>query len=365
MLRTLHPTMSQGVVIAVDYCINRRNHGNTISAACYRRILREALMKYFGRFALCVMTLLFSHTGVAQQSASWPVKPIRFVVAFAPGGPADVIARLVGNKLTDALGQQVIVENRGGAGGNIAAGLVAKAVPDGYTAMVTTSAFAVNLSLYANPGYEERDFIPVVNVATQPNLIFVNAAFPAKTLAELLAMVKSGKMAFASPGLGTTPHLTGENLFRVIAKADVTPIHFSGAGPAVTALVTGEPPIASLAPTAALPHVRSGKLRAIAVAGATRFFALPEVPTFAEAGVPGVQDYTWTAFFLPAGTPVAVVQRLNESTNRIIQMPDIRERLNAQGLEPVGGASQQFADYVKTEIAKWGKVVREAGMKAE
>lgn len=322
-------------------------------------------MKQFGRYAACVATLFFSQAGLGQQAASWPVKPVRFVVAFAPGGPADVVARLVGVKLTEALGQQIIVENRGGAGGNIAAGLVAKAAPDGYNALVTTSAFAVNVSLYANPGYEERDFIPVVNVATQPNLIFVNAGFPAKTLTDLINMVKNGKYAFASPGLGTTPHLTGENLFRVIAKADVTPIHFSGAGPAVTALVTGEPPIASLAPTAALPHVRSGKLRAIAVAGATRFFALPDVPTFAEAGVPGVQDYTWTAIFLPAGTPQPVVQRLNESTNRIIQMADIRERLEAQGLEAVGGAQPPFSDYVKSEIAKWGKVVREARMKPE
>jgi tripartite-type tricarboxylate transporter receptor subunit TctC len=322
-------------------------------------------MKLGGRIAVGLAALLFSQTGAAQQGANWPVKPIRFVVAFAPGGPADVIARLVGLKLNDALGQQVVVENRGGAGGNIAAGLVAKAAPDGYTALVTTSAFAVNVSLYANPGYEEREFIPVVNVATQPNLIFVHAAFPAKSLTELISMVKSGKYAFASPGLGTTPHLTGENLFRVIAKADVTPIHFSGAGPAVTALVSGEPPIASLAPTAALPHVRAGKLRAIAVAGANRFFALPDVPTFAEAGVPGVQDYTWTAFFFPAGTPAPVVQRLNEATNRIIQLADIRERLDAQGLEPVGGAQPQFADYVKTEIAKWGKVVREARMKPE
>ncbi|MSQ72829.1 MAG: tripartite tricarboxylate transporter substrate binding protein [Betaproteobacteria bacterium] len=317
------------------------------------------------RLAACIIALLYSHAGVAQQGPSWPAKPIRFVVAFAPGGPADVIARLVGNKLTEALGQQVIVDNRGGAGGNIAAGLVAKSAPDGYTALVTTSAFAVNVTLYASPGYEEREFIPVVNVATQPNLIFVNANFPAKTLAELLGMVKSGKLAFASPGLGTTPHLTGENLFRVISKADVTPIHFKGAGPAAAALVAGEPPIGSLAPTAALPHVKSGKLRAIAVAGATRLSALPDVPTFAEAGIPGVQDYTWTAIFLPAGTPAAVVQRLNEAVNRIIQLPDIRERLDAQGLEPVGGTPQQFGDYVKTEIVKWGKVVREANMKTE
>jgi tripartite-type tricarboxylate transporter receptor subunit TctC len=322
-------------------------------------------MKFVGRVAACLAVILYPVALHAQQSAPWPVKPVRFIVAFAPGGPADVVARLLGNKLTDQLGQQFIVENRGGAGGNIAAALVARSAPDGYNALVTTSAIAVNVSLYANPGYEERDFVPVVNVATQPNLIFVSAAFPARTLAELIAMVRNGKFAFASPGLGTTPHLTGENLFRNIAKADVTPIHFSGAGPAVTALMTGEPPIASLAPTAALPQVRAGKVRAIAVAGATRFFALPDVPTFAEAGVPGVQDATWTAIFLPAGTPAVIVQRLNEAANRAIQLPDIREKLEAQGLETVGGPSQQFAEYVKAETAKWGKVVRDAHMKAE
>jgi tripartite-type tricarboxylate transporter receptor subunit TctC len=322
-------------------------------------------MKLSGLAAACLALNLVPFTVNAQQGIPWPVKPVRFVVAFAPGGPADVVARLVGNKLTDLLGQQIIVENRGGAGGNIAAALVARSAPDGYNALVTTSAFAVNVTLYASPGYEERDFAPVVNVATQPNLIFVSAAFPAKTLAELIATVRNGKFAFASPGLGTTPHLTGENLFRTIAKADVTPIHFSGAGPAVTALMTGEPPIASLAPTAALPQVRAGKIRAIAVAGATRFFALPEVPTFAEAGIPGVQDTTWTAIFLPAGTPAVIVQRLNEASNRVIQMPDIREKLEAQGLETVGGSSQQFSDYVKAEISKWGKVVRDAHMKAD
>jgi tripartite-type tricarboxylate transporter receptor subunit TctC len=322
-------------------------------------------LKNTGRIALCLAAILWTHTSLAQQGATWPVKPIRFVVAFAPGGPADVVARLVGGKLSDALGQQVIVENRGGAGGNIGAGLAAKAAPDGYTALVTTSAFAVNVSLYANPGYEERDFVPVVNVATQPNFIFVHAGFAAKTLAELIGIVKTGKFAFASPGLGTTPHLTGENLFRTIAKADVTPIHFQGAGPAAIAVVAGEPPIGSLAPTAGLPFVRSGKLRALAVAGAKRFAALPDVPTFAEAGVPGVQDYTWTAFFMPVATPVPVVLKLNDATNRVLQMPDVREKLDVAGLEPVGGTPQQFGEYVKVEIAKWGRVVREAHMKAE
>ena len=322
-------------------------------------------MKNISRIAAGLAALLLSQAGFAQQGASWPAKPIRFIVAFAPGGPADVVARLIGIKLGESLGQQVVVENRGGAGGNIAAALVAKAAPDGYTALVTTSAFAVNVSLYANPGYEEREFAPVVNVATQPNLIFVNANFPAKTLVELLGMVKSGKLSFASPGAGTTPHLTGENLFRVFAKADVPPIHFQGAGPAAVALIAGEPPVGSLAPTAALPHVKSGKLRALAVASATRLAALPDVPTFAEAGIPGAEDYTWTGIFVPAATPPAIVQRLNETIDRIVQMPDIRDRLGAQALEPVGGTQRQFADYVKAEIIKWGKVVREANLKAQ
>ncbi|MFM9969438.1 MAG: tripartite tricarboxylate transporter substrate-binding protein [Burkholderiales bacterium] len=321
-------------------------------------------MKYVNRYTV-VLVMLLNANSFAQQASSWPVKPIRFVVAFAPGGPADVIARLVGAKMTETMGQQVVVENRAGAGGNIAATLVAKSAPDGYNALVTTSAFAVNVTLYANPGYEERDFVPVVNVATQPNFIFVNANFPAKTLGELLVLAKSGKLAFASPGSGTTPHLTGENLFRVIAKVDVPAIHFQGAGPAVTALLAGEPPVGSFTPTAAVPHVKSGKLRALAAASARRVAALPDVPTFAEAGIPGAEDYTWTGIFLPAGTPLAIAQRLNDSAGRIAMMPDIRDKLAALGMEPVGGTQQQFAEYVKAEIFKWGKVVREANVKAE
>jgi tripartite-type tricarboxylate transporter receptor subunit TctC len=313
--------------------------------------------------SLFLVMVLLASSGLMAQS--WPVKPVRFIVAFAPGGPADVIARLVGGKFPELLGQPAIVENRAGAGGNIAAGLVARAAPDGYTALVTTSAYAVNLSLYAAPGYEERDFIPVVNAATQPNFIFVNAGFPAKTLAELLVIAKQGKLAFASPGSGTTPHLTGENLFRVFAKADVPAVHFQGAAPAVVAILAGTPPLGSIAPTAAIAHVRSGKLRALAVASASRMAILPDVPTFAEAGVPGFQDYTWTGLFLPAGTPGEVVQRLNETTDRVVQLPDIREKLTAGVLEPVGGSQRQFADYVTTEIAKWAKVVRAANIKAE
>jgi tripartite-type tricarboxylate transporter receptor subunit TctC len=300
------------------------------------------------------------------HAQDWPSKPIRLVVPFAPAGPADIIARLVGQKLSEYLGQQVLVDNRAGAGGNIGAAVAAKSAPDGYTVLLTTSAFAVNVSLFPNAGYDaERDFIPTAVVASQPNMIFVNANLPVKTLAELFSLARTSKLAYASPGSGTTPHLTGENLFNVVAKLDMTPIHFRGAGPAVLAVVAGEPPVGSMAISGPLPQVKAGRLRVLAVSSAKRIAALPDVPTFAEAGFPGIEDYTWIGMFLPAGTPLPIVQKLNESVNRAIQSPDFLERLEASAFDPVGGTQPRFADYVKAEIVKWGKVVRETGAKPD
>lgn len=299
------------------------------------------------------------------HAQEWPSKPIRLVVPFAPAGPADIIARLVGQKLNEYLGQQIIVDNRAGAGGNIGAATVAKSPPDGYTVLATTSALVVNVSLYSSPGYTERDFIPVVGVASQPNMIFVNASVPARTLAELFSLARTSKLAYASPGSGTTPHLTGENLFSVLAKVNMTPIHFRGAGQAVVAVISGEPPVGSMAISGPLPHVKAGKLRVLAVSSAKRIAALPDVPTFAEAGYPGVEDYTWIGMFHPAGTPTPIVQKLNETINRALRSPDFLERLEASAFDPLGGSQQQFADYVKAEIVKWGKVVRETGAKPD
>jgi tripartite-type tricarboxylate transporter receptor subunit TctC len=260
----------------------------------------------------------------------------------------------------------VVVESRAGAGGNIGAAFVAKAAPDGYTALVTTSAFAVNVSLSPNPGYDaERDFIPIAVVARQANLIFVHPGLAANNLAELLALAKHSKLAFASPGSGTTPHLTAENLFNVISRLDMTAIHFRGAGPAIAAVVAGEPPVGAGAVATPLPYVKSGRLRALAVSSAARVAALPDVPTFAEAGFPGVQDDTWIGIFLPSGAPPAIVQQLNEAVNQALQSADMRERLVTLAFEPVGGSPQQFADTMKAEIAKWGKVVRAGNIKAE
>jgi tripartite-type tricarboxylate transporter receptor subunit TctC len=320
-------------------------------------------MKRIVLVAASALGMLFAGAGLAQ---SWPSKPLHLIVPFAPGGPADIAARLVAQKMPEMLGEQMIVDNRGGAGGNIGAAAVAKSASDGYTVLLTTSAFAVNVSLFSNPGYDaQKDFIPVVMVASQPNLFFVNPNVAAKTLPEFINYAKGRKLAFASPGSGTTPHLTGENVLRVLAKLDITPIHYRGAGPAVAAVVAGEPMIGCGAISGPLAQIKAGRLRAIAVSSAKRVPSLPEVPTLAEAGFPGVEDYTWIGIFLPAATPAAMVQKLNDAVNRAIRSADLRERLAAQAFDPAGGSQQQFAEYVKAEIVKWGKVVRETGAKAD
>jgi tripartite-type tricarboxylate transporter receptor subunit TctC len=295
---------------------------------------------------------------------AYPVKPVHIIVAFAPGGPVDVVARLVAAKMQDLLGQPAVVENRPSASGNLGAQVVAKSSPDGYTILATSSAFAVNVTLFSNPGYEAREFAPIVQAATQPNVIVVNSEFPAKTLAELLEMAKTKKLAYASPGTGTTPHLTGEHIFKAIAKLDVVHVPHKGAGPAATAVVSGQPPIGSLAVTAPIPFIRTGKLRALAISSARRHPLLPDVPTFTELGYP-IEEYTWVAFFAPAGTPPEIVQKLNGAINHALQMPDVRERLEALTFEPIGGTPQQFADYLAGEIVKWGEVVKQTGAKVD
>jgi tripartite-type tricarboxylate transporter receptor subunit TctC len=320
-------------------------------------------MKRIVLVAASALGMLFAGAGLAQ---SWPSKPLHLIVPFAPGGPADIAARLVAQKMPEMLGQQMIVDNRGGAGGNIGAAAVAKSASDGYTVLLTTSAFAVNVSLFSNPGYDaQKDFTPVVMVASQPNLLFVNPNVAAKTLPEFINYAKGRKLAFASPGSGTTPHLTGENVLRVLAKLDITPIHYRGAGPAVAAVVAGEPLIGCGAVSGPLAQIKAGRLRAIAVSSAKRVPSLPDVPTLAEAGFPGVEDYTWIGIFQPAATPAAIVQKLNDAVNRAIGSADLRERLAAQAFDPAGGSQRQFAEYVKAEIVKWGKVVRETGAKAD
>ncbi len=312
-----------------------------------------------------ILALLLLAAGTAFGQP-FPSKPIRMVVAFPPGGPVDVVARLLSPKMSETLGQSIVIENVGGGGGNIAAQRVAKSAPDGYTVLAHSSAYAVNPTLIGNLGFDaEKDMTAIAVVASQANLIFVHADFPAKSLKELLERARTEKLAFASPSSGTTPHLTGENLFRLRAKVDITHIPFKGAGPAMTAVLGGQPPIGVLAGTAPLPHVKAGKIRVLAVSSAKRLASLPDVPTLNELGFSGMEDYTWVGLFVPAGVPAEVAQKLNAALLAAVRSPEVKERLEALAFDITAAPLAETATYVKSELAKWGKVVRETGAKVD
>ena len=309
---------------------------------------------------------LLAFISLVAGAQTYPSKPVRMLVAFPPGGPVDIIARLVAPKMSEMLGQPIVVENKVGASGNLATSEVAKSAPDGYTLLSHSSAYAVNPTLFDSPGYDPvKDLIPIAVVAQQANIILVNSSFAARTLEELKEAMQKGKLAFASPGAGTTPHLTAENLFHVRWKADVTHIPFKGAGPAVAGLLAGEPPIGCMAGSAPMSNIKSGKFRALAVSSAKRLAQLPDVPTLNELGYSGMEDYTWVGIFAPAGTPREIVQKLNQAVLKGVSSADVRTRLDALAFEATAASLAQTAEYVRAEVAKWAKVVRETGAKAE
>jgi tripartite-type tricarboxylate transporter receptor subunit TctC len=305
----------------------------------------------------------FAQTPAKAAGADFPTKPIRILVAFPPGASTDIIARLIAPKLTEAWGQNVIIENRGGAGGNIGAQVAARANNDGYTLLGTSVAFAVNVSLYANPGYAIKDFTPVIQAASTPNIFFVHPSVPANSLAELIALAKTKPMSYASSGTGTTTHLAME-LLKTLAKVDIQHVPYSPAT-AVTAVVGGQVPIGSTSMPPAVPLIKGNRIRGIAVTSAKRSPALPEIPTVAEQGFPGFADYTWFAFFAPAGTPMPIVNKLNAEIQRALQAPDVKERLAGLSFDVTPNTAAEFAKTLNAEVAQYAKVVKASGAKAD
>jgi tripartite-type tricarboxylate transporter receptor subunit TctC len=314
------------------------------------------------RFISLLAAVALSFAAMAQD---WPrQKPIHIVVGFAPASTTDLVARLVAPKLSDALGQSVIVDNRPGAGGNVAAQHVKRAAPDGYTLFVTSVAYAVNPSLYANAGYDPiQDFVPVILGPSTPNIITVNPSVPAANLKELIELARTTQLSYASSGVGTTTHLSMERI-KLQAKVDITHVPYQPAQ-AVGAAVAGHTQISSTSMPPAVTQVKGGKLRAIAVTSAQRSPALPDVPTVNEQGLSGFDDLTWTAVFVPAGTSQDLVNRLNSEINRALSAPDVRERLAQLGLEWKSNTSGEFAEFLRSEIEKWSRAVKESGAKAD
>jgi tripartite-type tricarboxylate transporter receptor subunit TctC len=304
----------------------------------------------------------------AAQAPAYPTKPIRLVVPFPPAGATDILARAVAQKLTEVWGQSVVVDNRPGAGGNIGSELVARAAPDGYTLeMGTVGTHAINSSLYAKMPYDHvKDFAPVILVAAVPNVLVVNPAVPANSVRELIAYAKAnpGKLNFASSGSGTSIHLSGE-LFKVMAGVEVTHVPYKGSAPALQDLLGGQVQLMfdNLPPS--LPQIKAGKLRALGVTTAARSPALPDVPTIAESGLPGFESSSWFGVLAPAGTPPAIIAKLNAEIAKWLATPEAKDRLVAIGANGAGGSPEDFAKHIAAETAKWAKVVKESGAKVD
>jgi tripartite-type tricarboxylate transporter receptor subunit TctC len=313
-------------------------------------------------------TLALSTPHAAAAADAYPAKPIRFVVAFPPGGGTDIIARSIAQKLSERLEQQVVVDNRPGAGGNIGTDIVAKSAPDGYTILMGSAGpLAINASLFAKMPFDPvRDLAPVTLAASTPNVLVVHPSLKAATVNELIALARTrpGEINFASSGHGTPAHLAGE-LFNSMAGVKLVHVPYKGAAPALADLLGGQVQLMFSTMPPALPHVKDGKLRALAVTSRKRSRATPDLPTVDEAALPGFEANTWHGVVLPAGTPPAIIARLNREIVAILHLHDIVERLSSQGAEALGSTPEEFAAYIRSETLKWAKVVRDSGAKAE
>lgn len=320
----------------------------------------NVLMRLLG-LGLSALALTTMTSNVLAQS--YPAKPIRFVVPYPPGGASDVTARIIGQKLSEAWGQPVIVDNRAGANGNIAAEQVAKAPADGYTMLMgNVGPNAISPSLYTNLAYDVASFAPVTLTTTVPIVLLVNPSLPVTNVKELIAYAKANpnKLNFASAGNGSSNHLTGE-LFKSIAGIDIVHVPYKGDGLALTDVMGGQVSMMFTTVVSAMPHIKSGKLRAVAVASAKRIAAMPNLPTVAESGVPGFDSSSWGGILFPAGTPKEIIAKMHDAVVAILAMPDVKARLSSLGAEVVGNTPDEFGSYIKSETVKWGKVIKTSG----
>jgi tripartite-type tricarboxylate transporter receptor subunit TctC len=324
-------------------------------------------MQQLLRCAIAALALWIADDARAQTAERYPARPVRVIVPFAPGGVADVMGRLLAQKLGANLGQQFYVENHGGAGGNIGTGMAAGAAPDGYTLLITSSSFVVNPSLHAKVPYDPvRDFAAITIAAASPNVLVVHPSVAARTALELVALVRANphKYNFASAGIGTTPHLSGE-LFKLTLGLDLVHVPFNGAGPALQSTLAGHTLIAFTGVPGAAAQVKEGALRALAVTSAQRSSALPDVPTMAEAGIAGQEAETLMCVLAPAATPKEIVALLHREIVKIVALPDVREKFAAFGFEAVAGTPDEAAARIKQELARWAKVIKDANIKGE
>ncbi len=323
-----------------------------------RIVFHRRVSAFIGGFLLCFSALS------AAQAQNYPARPVRLIVSFAPGGSVDLVARMLGQKLSKAWGQQVVVDNRPGAGGNVSAEIAAQSPPDGYTLYISSASVVVNPSLYRKVGYDPvRDFAPVTLLATVQNVLVANMAFPARTVKDLVALARKapGKVLYASTGSGSSGHLAME-LLKTMAGIDLVHVPYKVIGQATTDLVSGQVALWFPSLPGALPHIRGERMRALAVTAARRSPALPDIPTVAEAGVPGYEATTWYPVLAPGGTPQAIVGQLNSRIVAIVKAPDFHERLTTQGFEPVGSTPAELAKHMRSESVKWAKVVKDAGV---
>lgn len=319
-------------------------------------------------YAISLATALYcAAVAAAQAQQSYPTRPIRLVVPSSPGGGTDITARIMAPKLGEALGQQVVVENRPGAGTMIGGEVVARSAPDGYTLLMGISTLAINPAMYRKVPYDAlKDFAPISQAVSLPNILVTHPSLPVKAVKELIAFAKTrpGQINFASAGVGTNPHLSME-LFLSMAGVKMIHVPYKGSGQGVIDLIAGHVSVMTPSILTGLPHIKAGRLRGLGVTSARRAAGAPEIPTIAEAGVPGYEAVQWFGILAPAGTPRAIIERVNREAVRVLQTPDVRERLVADGADPVGSSPEEFGAFIRAETAKWAKVARDVGIQPE